>query len=67
MSSIILDTKNIIENEKALREPRDARRALFQNSPNVVGAVQKTKTAASTISTRTPTPNANSWPVTLWK
>jgi hypothetical protein len=66
MSSIIIDVKYIIQ-KRGLETPRQATLVPISNVSKVLGAVQKIKTAASTISTITPTPRAKSWPVTLWK
>ena len=67
MSSMTFDVKYIIGIKATQTELRFTPHSLFPKLSNANGAVQKTKTAASTISTATTTPNANSWPVTLEK
>jgi hypothetical protein len=64
---MIIDVKYISKQQRLCTGREALRRAPFQNLSNVVGAAQKTKTAASTIKATIPTPNVNNWTVTLWK
>ena len=66
MSSMTIDVIYIIPNNTSSTVAKPYA-APVSKSVERCCAAQKTKTAASTISTTIPTPNANSWPVTLWK
>jgi hypothetical protein len=66
MSSIKLDVKYIIAIQ-SLHRAAGVAPAPVSSLSNVVGAVQKIKTAASTTSTAAPTLSTKTWPVTLWK